>query len=127
MVANDKSLERGVVRIGEVVLNSVNLVGRLARDVNPIVGASGTMRGFFTLAVDEPRKDGGTNWIKCVIYGSRADTLCNYTSKGDKIAVTGRLHTFEDNGKTEMQVVVENFDFCTARKSWEDLKDGETT
>ena len=108
-------------------MNSVNLVGRLARGVNPIVGASGTMRGFFTLAVDEPRKDGGTNWIKCVIYGSRADTLCNYTSKGDKIAVTGRLHTFEDNGKTEMQVVVENFDFCTARKSWEELTDGQTT
>ena len=100
MVADDKSLERGVVRIGEVILNSVNLVGRSARDVNPVVGASGTMRGFFTLAVDEPRKDGGTNWIKCVIYGSRADVLCNYTSKGDKIAVTGRLHTFEDNFKT---------------------------
>ena len=99
----------------------------MARDVEQRVTKSGTPVGFFTLAVDEPRKDGGTNWIKCVIYGSRADTLCNYTSKGDKIAVTGRLHTFEDNGKTEMQVVVENFDFCTARKSWEELTDGQTT
>lgn len=114
------------MRIGEDSMNCVNLVGRLARDVNPIVGASGTMRGFFTLAVDEPHKDGGTNWIKCVIYGTRTDTLCNYTSKGDKSAITGRLHTFEDNGRTEMQVIVENFDFCTARKSWEDLSDGET-
>ena len=127
MVSDRESLERRTVWIGEDSMNCVNLVGRLARDVNPIVGASGTMRGFFTLAVDEPRKDDGTNWIKCVIFGSRADTLCNYTSKGDKIAVTGRLHTFDDNGKTEMQVIVDNFDFCTARKTWEELTDGETT
>lgn len=127
MVANCESVERGTLRDGACGMNCVNLVGRLARDAEQAITKSGTQYAFFTLAVDEPRKDGNTDWVRCVIYGSRAGTLCNYTSKGDKIAVTGRLHTFDSNGKTEMQVVVENFDFCTSRKTWEELSDGSTT
>lgn len=127
VVSDSESLERGAVRIGADSMNSVNLVGRLARDVEQRATKSGTPVGFFTLAVDEPRKDGNTDWIKCALYGQMVGTLCNYTSRGDQIAVSGRLHTYDKDGETEMQVVVDRFDFCARRKTWEELTDGETT
>lgn len=101
-------------------MNTVNILGRLAR--NPELRYTQTLRAVasFTIAVDRIYKAEGqqtADFINCLAWNKTAENIEKYFQKGNKIAITGRLQTrsWEDNdGKTRYatEVVVENFDFC---------------
>ena len=75
--------------------NKVILIGNMVRDAE--------MRGreskvaSFTIAVSRSWKDKSgikqeaTDYIKCVAFGSTAEIVSSYTSKGSRIAVDGEL------------------------------------
>lgn len=76
-------------------MNSVNLVGRLARD--PELRNTGTvsvmnMRLAFTTSrkVGEVWED-APNYVDVVTFGRRAESLSTIIGKGDRIGITGRL------------------------------------
>ena len=76
-------------------LNKIILIGNMVRDAE--------MRGreskvaSFTIAVSRSWKDKSgtkqeaTDYIKCVAFGSTAEIVSSYTSKGSRIAVDGEL------------------------------------
>ena len=75
--------------------NKIILIGNMVRDAE--------MRGreskvaSFTIAVSRSWKDKSgtkqeaTDYIKCVAFGSTAEIVSSYTSKGSRIAVDGEL------------------------------------
>lgn len=74
-------------------MNSVNLIGRLVRDVDVRTAKNEdqTAIGIFTLAVDRNGKE--ADFISCRAFGKTAEFLEKYTKKGDRIGVTGRIQT----------------------------------
>lgn len=78
-------------------MNSVVLIGRLARDPElSYTPNTQTAVTRFTLAVDRPRRDGqdqGADFIRVTVFGRQAETSNQYLAKGRQAAVAGRIQT----------------------------------
>lgn len=78
-------------------MNSVVLIGRLARDVElSYTPNNQTAVAKFTLAVDRPRRQGEeqeADFIRVTAFGRQAETCDKYLSKGRQAAVQGRIQT----------------------------------
>ena len=89
-------------------MNTVQLVGRLTKDVECQEYGKGKDKGYyarFAIAVrDGVDKDGNqlTQFINCVAWNVAAVNLEKYTKKGDQVAIMGRIT--ENNYEDEDQV-----------------------
>ncbi|MDR3241913.1 MAG: single-stranded DNA-binding protein [Lactobacillaceae bacterium] len=105
-------------------MNRVVLVGRLARDVELRYTQSGTAVGSFSIAVDRRRTNQNgereTDFFNATIWQKAAENFANFTSKGSRVAIEGRLQTSSyqnQQGQTvyRTEVIVENFDLLETR------------
>ncbi len=106
-------------------MNKVILLGRLTRDPEVRFTQSAEPMAIcrFALAVDRSTvKDGErkADFINCISFGKRGETIGQYFRKGNKIAVTGRLQVSEytdqsGNRRYSTDVVVDEFDFCESK------------
>lgn len=101
-------------------MNKVILLGRLTKDPDIRYTQSGKTVASFTLAVDRPfaNQDGQreADFINCVLWGKSAENLGNTVSKGQKIAVEGRLqirsYDAKDGSKRWLtEVICERFEY----------------
>ena len=78
-----------------IIINKVILIGRLTKDPElNHVGAKGTARVSFNLAVDKYENGAkSADFIPVVVWGASAENLAKYCSKGSQIAVSGRIST----------------------------------
>lgn len=103
------------------MLNHIDIMGRLTRDVELRRTQSGTPVASFTLAVDRDfsGKDSGekeTDFIDCVAWKSTAEFVSKYLSKGRMAVVSGRLQIRgwtdkEGNKRRTAEVVADNVYF----------------
>ena len=106
------------------MLNSVNLCGRLTRDIDLRYTQSGKAVGSFSLAVNRNFKnsdgDYEADFINCTIWGKSAENLANFVSKGSLINASGRLNTRNYDNKQGhkvyvTEVIVEQFDLLDSK------------
>ena len=101
-------------------MNRCFLMGRLTSDPELKLTTSNRKVVNFTLAVDRRSKDKQTDFIRCVAWEKTAETIHQYTHKGDKLIVSGRIQVtqYEQDGKkrSAVDVVVEEFDFAESKK-----------
>ena len=78
-------------------MNSVILIGRLARDPELSYTANTqTAVCHFTLAVSRPRRNGedqGADFLRVTVFGRQAENCDRYLAKGRQCAVHGRIET----------------------------------
>ena len=79
-------------------INRVNITGNLTRDPELRATAAGTQVLSFGIAVNDRRKNPQTgewedypNYIDCTMFGTRAEAVGRYISKGSKVAIEGKL------------------------------------
>lgn len=85
-------------------MNSVNLIGNICNDLN--LEKAGEMNMLrFTVAIQRDFKNKKTNaydsdFITCKAFGSTADIIQKYFSKGKKIGISGKWQTgnYEKDG-----------------------------
>lgn len=89
------------------MMNSVNLTGRLTKDIEIRYTQSGVATANFSIAVQSNYKneDGSykSDFISIVAFKSQAEFLSKYCLKGDLIGISGRLQTRQwqdSNGRT---------------------------
>ena len=100
-------------------MNSVTLVGRLARDPELNYTVAQLPVCHFTLAVNRPKKNGedqGADFIRITVFGKQAENCDKFLAKGRQVAVHGRLHTDKIESKdgrtvTVYDVVADNVEF----------------
>ena len=107
-------------------MNSVNLVGNLGSDAELRATQGGNPILSFRVAVNERRKDAQgnwtdyTNWVPCTMFGSRAEKIAQYLTKGTKVACTGRLRYSQWDDKqtgqkhSKIEVIVDDLDFMSS-------------
>lgn len=106
-------------------MNRVILLGRLAKEpeVRYTQGAEPLAVCRFTVAINRGyAKDGEPNvdFINCVCFGKRGENINKYFSKGNRIAVQGRLQVSaytdkQGNNRYLTDVVVEEFEFVESK------------
>jgi single-strand DNA-binding protein len=102
-------------------INKVILIGRTTRDIELKYTPSGAAVCSFTLANGRKVKDvEQTSFIDCVAWQKTAEIIAQYVTKGNRIAVEGRLQQRswtdgDGNKKSKVEVVVENFQFLESK------------
>ena len=100
-------------------MNSVNLIGRITKDIEVKKTNSGKSVCSFTVAVQRDKDN--ADFIPCTAWNNTAENIAKYFHKGDRIGISGVLstRTWEQNGEKRfaMDVNVMSFDFLNAKKS----------
>ena len=78
-------------------MNTVQLVGRLTKDLDLKFTQTGEAVANFTIAVNRnftnQQGEREADFINCVIWRKSAENLANFTRKGSLIGLDGRLQT----------------------------------
>ena len=99
-------------------------IGRLTRDPEVRYTQSGKACANFMLAIDRRRSTDGkrqADFIQCVAWEKTAEIISQYVTKGQKIAVEGRIQTrsYDANDGSKRyatEVVVNSMEFCEGRR-----------
>ena len=106
-------------------INRVNITGNLTRDPELRATAGGTQILAFGVAVNDRRKNPQTgawedvpNFVECIVFGSRAEAVSRFISKGSKVAIEGKLRysaweTKEGQRRSKLEVIVDEIDFLS--------------
>lgn len=75
-------------------MNSVNLIGRLTKEPDTRYTDNNMCVAKFTLAVDRWTKEKKeADFISCTAFGKTAEIIEKYVHKGNRLGVSGRIHT----------------------------------
>lgn len=107
-------------------LNSVAISGNLTRDGEIRATAGGTTVLTFGVAVNDRRRNASGEWedvpnfVDCVMFGTRADALARFLTKGTKVALEGKLRysSWERDGqrRSKLEVIVDDLEFMSSRQ-----------
>jgi len=107
-------------------VNSVNVIGNLATDVEVReVGEKQVAR--FLLAVNRASKDGGADFVGVSVWERQAELCAQYLTKGRRVGIEGylRSHSWEEEGKRrrDVEIVARRVEFLSAPR--EESEGGE--
>ena len=105
-------------------INRVNISGNLTRDPELRATSSGTQVLSFGVAVNDRRRNPQTgdwedypNCGDCTMFGTRAEAVKRYLSKGSKVAIEGKLRysSWERDGqrRSKLEVIVDEIEFMS--------------
>lgn len=99
------------------MLNSINLIGRLTKDVEVIKGKEVSIGNFY-VAFDQGKED-DTGFIKCKVFSPLTEVCEEWLRKGDKVAISGRVHQQKFQRKdgtngSEIEILVNSLEFMTS-------------
>lgn len=109
-------------------INKVTITGNLTRDPELRTTQGGTKVLNIGIAVNDRQRNKQTgawedyaNFINCVMFGDRAESIARYMSKGQKVAIAGKLRysSWEREGQrqSKIEVVVDDIDLMSARQA----------
>ena len=108
-------------------INRVNISGNLTRDPETRRTNGGMAVLSFGVAVNDRAKNPQTgewedrpNFVDCVMFGTRAEAVSRYLSKGSKVAIGGKLRysSWEKDGqrRSKLEVIVDEIEFMSRRE-----------
>lgn len=114
-------------------MNRVEITGNLTRDPELKLTTKGNTILSFSVAVNERQRNASGEWedypnyVDCVMFGNRAETVSRFLAKGSKVVVEGRLHQsrWEKDGqrRSKLEVYVDNVEWLSPRKQAEVVYD----
>lgn len=91
----------------EKILNNLTVAGRIGKDAVLRFTGEGKPVAGFNVACDVGYGDNKrTLWFSCSLWGKRAESLAEYLTKGTQVTVIGEMSTREHEGKTYLQLRV---------------------
>ena len=104
-------------------MNLTTFTGNLGRDWEQANSNTVIAKNSLAVRRDFKNKQTGeydTDWIPLTAFSKTAETLMQYTSKGSKILIVGKLQTnnYTDkngNKRTSYDVIVDRFEFLDSR------------
>ncbi len=107
-------------------INRVIISGNLTRDPELRQTASGLPVLGFGVAVNDRRKNQQTgewedypNFVDCTMFGTRAESVAKFLSKGSKVAIEGKLRwsQWERDGqkRSKIEVIIDELEFMSSR------------
>lgn len=104
------------------MLNSINIQGRITKDIEIKNTQSGKKYASFCIACGQKiGKEERTSFIDCVAWEARAEFIAKYFQKGSMILLSGRLESrsWDDpngNKRKAVEVIVNEVNFCGEKK-----------
>jgi single-strand DNA-binding protein len=92
---------------------SATIAGRIGQDAE--MGQAGKATVCRFTVASQPKRDADTTWVRCTLFGARAEALCQYLRKGTSVAVSGKLSVrgyADKSGNAKAGVDLEVSDVC---------------
>ena len=115
-------------------INSVVIIGRMARDAELRYTPSGTAVASFSVACNYSYGSGDSkkeqaSYFDCVAWAKLGEIVTEYAKKGQQVAIEGRLQQrrWEDHDgkkRSKIEIVVENFQMVGGRKDGDSKPQG---
>ena len=101
-------------------MNSVNLIGNLATDVELKDVGPEKKVATFLLAVDRPSRDGGADFVSVSAWDRQGELCGEYLAKGARVGVDGRLRSrswedAEGKRRSAIEIVANRVEFLGSR------------
>ena len=104
-------------------MNLITLTGNLGRDWEQANASMTIAKNSLAVRRDFKNKQTSeydTDWIPLTAFSKTAETLMQYTSKGSKVLIVGKLQTnnYTDkngNKRTSYDVIVDRFEFLDSK------------
>ena len=117
-------------------INRVVLTGRLTRDSEVRRTQGGIAILSFGIAVNDRRKNNQTgeweeyaNFVDCVMFGNRAESLANYLEKGTRVGLEGKLRwsQWERDGqkRSKIEVIVDEIELMSRERKQQSQGHGQ--
>jgi single-strand DNA-binding protein len=87
-------------------MKTISIAGNLGKDAVVRRTQVGDAITGFSVTVSEGREK-PTTWFDCSIFGKRGEALAQYLTKGSRVAVAGDFGTREHEGRTYLQIRVD--------------------
>lgn len=111
-------------------INRVAVSGHLTRDPELRATTGGTQVLSFGIAVNDRRKNPQSgewedypNFVDCTMFGTRAEKIHRFLSKGCKVAIEGKLRyiSWERDGqrRSKLEIIVEEIEFLSRQQAAE--------
>lgn len=119
-------------------INRVNISGNLTRDPELRQTQGGTSILSFGVAVNDRRKnqqsgewEDAPNFVDCIVFGSRAESLGKFIQKGSKVAIEGKLRyssweAKDGSKRSKLEVVVDEIEFMSQPKDQDGSANGSS-
>lgn len=115
------------------MLNQIAIVGRLTKEVEIFQNEKGDQMVTFAIAFKQGRKADGsedTGFIEVKTFGKLATTCGEWLSKGDKVAISGRIYnrkfTRKDGSNASVHELIANeIEFIDILKTSEESEEPE--
>lgn len=116
-------------------INRVNVSGNLTREPELRTTQGGTQVLSFGLAVNDRRRNQQTgewedvpNFVDCVMFGSRAESVSRFIGKGSKVAVEGKLRysaweAKDGSKRSKLEIAVDDIEFMSKQAPVTDVYD----
>ena len=102
-------------------INTITISGNIGRDPEQKSTQGGGFVLRFSVAVtDRVRRNDQwedyTNWVSCVMFGKRAESIAQYLHKGSKVCVQGKIRetkwqTKDGQNRSTLEVIVDEITF----------------
>lgn len=115
-------------------MNQVNIIGRLTKDPEVRYTTNQVAVAKFSVAIDRGKdakgNDLGADFPSVTAFGKTAELIEKYVTKGQKIAVMGRIQTgsYEKDGKKyyTTDVIADRIEFLDKKETPEKKTERET-
>ena len=112
-------------------MNTITLVGRLARDPEPRRLDTGSTYTKFVIADNRPNSKGEevTDYFSVIAWGKKGEFVYKFFKKGKPIAITGRLQTnsYEKDGVKQWytEIIASDVSFVPSDNTQKTERQGE--
>ena len=92
-------------------MNNVSIIGRITNELILSNTRDGKPALVFSIAINH---GDFTDFVPCTCYGGTAETVAKHFEKGQRIGISGHLHSYVPSGEklSKLIVVVDTFSWC---------------
>ena len=98
-------------------MNNVQLIGRITKVIELKQTKNGKAYCNFTLAIPREFSREETDFINCVAWEKKAETIEKYVKKGHKFGVIGRIQIDSKDNSHFTRIIVEKIEFLESFKN----------
>ncbi len=91
------------------------VIGNLGNNAELKVVGGGKSVCNFSVATRGRDKEAAPTWVRGALWGVRGEKVAQYLTKGTRVAATGTLTTREYNGKTYLELDVQELELLGDR------------
>lgn len=96
------------------------VTGNLGKDAETREAGQDTVTSFSVASNRKVKGEDVVTWVRCSVWGKRGEALRKHLGKGTKVACSGELSTREYEGKTYLELRVNELDFLSSGSKRED-------